>query len=109
MKSLVILCFLLVIPTFSIASVYEESSDDMLLQCNQHQHRVLEKNRTRHLCEKPDVDDDFSYYITSLKTRFSGKKFWCFLFFKDENYKLKFKFWFSHSNYSVNAVSEVES
>lgn len=106
MKSLVLSCFLLVIPALSFASFYEESIDDMLAQCNQQQHQVLEKNRTRHLCEKPNIDDDFSYYITNLQARFSGKKFWCFLFFKDENYKLKFKFWFSHSDYRVNAVSE---
>lgn len=87
------------------AAAYEESIGDMLSQCNLHQNDVFEANRTKNLCEKPDADDDFSYYITEMKTRYSQVKFLCFLFFKDENFKLKFKFWFSHANYFVNAVS----
>lgn len=90
----------------SQAAVYEESIGEMLSQCNLYQREVFQANRTKHLCEKSDADDDFSYYITEIKTRYSQAKFLCLLFFKDEHFKLKFKFWFSHANFSVNAVSE---
>lgn len=87
------------------AAVYDETIGDMLSQCNLYQHDVVIVNRTRHLCEKPDVDDDFSYFITPMETRYAKRKFWCFSFFKDEYFKLKFMMWFSHANYTVNAVS----
>lgn len=89
------------------AFIYEDSISEMLSQCNIYQHEVNGANRTKHLCEK-SVDDDYSYFITPLESRHDGRKFWCFLFFKDEFFKLKFKFWFSHSNYSVNAVSDFD-
>lgn len=89
----------------SNANFYEESIGEMLSQCTLHQHNVQQANRTKHLCEKPDFDDDFSYFITPMETKYSRRKFLCFLFFKDEYFKLKFKLWFSHANYSVNAVS----
>lgn len=89
----------------SKAAVYEESIGEMLSQCNLYQHHVLDSNRTKHLCEKPDADDDFSYYVTEMETRYAKSKFLCILFFKGEGFKLKFKLWFSHANYTVNAVS----
>lgn len=93
----------------SLAAAYEESIGDMLSQCNLHQSDFFQANHTKHLCEKPDADDDFSYYITEMKTRYSQVKFMCLLFFKDEHFKLRFKFWFSHANYSVNAVSATKN
>lgn len=89
----------------SDAAFYEESIGEMLSQCTLFQREVQQVNRTKHLCEKPDFEDDFSYFITPMETKYSRRKFLCFLFFKDEYFKLKFKLWFSHANYSVNAVS----
>lgn len=86
---------------------YDESIGEMLSQCNLYQHEVSKVSRVKHLCEKPDFDDDFSYFIEPMECEFSKRKFLCFLFFKDEYFKLRFKLWFSHSNYSVNAVSSV--
>lgn len=84
---------------------FEESIGDMLSQCNLYQHEASRANRAKHLCEKPDLDDDFTYLITPMETELGRRKFWCFLFMKDEYFKLRFKLWFSHSNYTVNAVS----
>lgn len=84
---------------------YDESIGEMLSQCNLYQHEVSKISRVKHLCEKSDLDDDFSYFIEPMESEFGKRKFLCFLFFKDEHFKLRFKLWFSHSNYSVNAVS----
>lgn len=89
------------------AQFYEETLNEMLLQCNIHQNEVRQEDRVRHICEKPDFDDDFSYFISPLETQFSKRKFLCLSFFKDDQLKLKFKLWFSHSNYTVNAVSHL--
>jgi hypothetical protein len=97
---------LIVFLEFTSASFYQESSQDMLSQCNIYQHKVKETTRIKHLCEKPDFEDDFSYFITPMETKYSGRKFLCLSFFKDDQLKLKFKLWFSHSNYTVNAVSQ---
>lgn len=96
--------FLIVLSIAVHVLAYEESTGELLSQCrlNREVHSV---NRSRHLCEKPDVDEDFSYSITEMEARYSNQKFWCFSFVKEESFKLRFKFWFSHANYSVNAVS----
>lgn len=77
----------------------------MLVQCNAYQSEVFSDNRTKHQCEKDNFSENFSYVISGLETHYSKQNFWCFVFFKDDFFKLKFKLWFSHANYTVNAVS----
>lgn len=91
------------------SAFYQESSQEMLSQCSIHQHKVNQEDRVKHLCEKPNFDDEFSYFITPMETKSSKRKFLCFLFFKSDQQKLKFKLWFSHKNYTVNAVSHSRS
>lgn len=85
---------------------FEESQDDMLIQCNMHQTEIFAANRTVHECENNNYNEHYSFIITDMVTHYSKQKFLCFLFIKSETFKLKFKFWFSHKNYKVNAVSE---
>lgn len=99
------LIFVLIFLPQSLCNVYEESIGDMLIQCNSHQSEVFADNRTAHLCEKDNFSEDYSYIISLMETRYSKKKFLCFVFLKDEIFKLKFKFWFSHSKFTVDAVS----
>lgn len=90
---------------FVEAFVYEESISEILVQCNKYQHTLHFKNRTVHDCEKEDPDDDYSYFITPMETRYSKQQFLCVLFFKDEFTTLDFKLLFSHKNYKIDAVS----
>lgn len=85
---------------------YEESISDMLIQCNGYQSQVFDDNRTAHQCEKDNFSEDFSYVITTMETHYSKQKFLCFVFLKDDRFKLKFKLWFSHKNFVVDAVSD---
>lgn len=95
-------CFRL---TCASSFVYEESISDMLVQCNSYQSQMFDDDRTTHHCEKENFGANFSYVITEMETRYSKKSFWCFLFLKDDFYKLKFKLWLSHRDYFVDAVS----
>lgn len=104
-KFLSFLIFFLIGFSSSFALVYEETMSDMLIQCNAYQSEIFE-NRTAHQCEKDNFNEDYSYVITPMETRYSKQKFLCFLFLKDDFFKLKFKFWFSHRNYAVEAVSD---
>lgn len=98
--------FLLIGSPSSFALAYEETMSDMLIQCNAYQSEIFADNRTVHQCEKDNYNEDYSYVITPMETRYSKQKFLCFLFLKDDFFKLKFKFWFSHRNYAVDAVSD---
>lgn len=85
---------------------YQETTNEMLIECNAYQSQIFADNRTKHQCEKDNFSEDFSYVIEPMETRYSKQKFLCFLFLKNEFYKLKFKLWFSHKNFVVDAVSE---
>lgn len=85
--------------------VFSESTLDMLTQCNRYQTEMFADNRTTHSCETENYSESFSYVIEKLQTRYSKQHFWCFLFLKDEYFKLKFKLWFSHKDFIVDAVS----
>lgn len=88
----------------SIALNYQESMSEMLIQCNSYQSEIFSENRTTHQCERENFNEQFSYVIQPMQTRYSRQKFLCFLFLKDESYKLKFRLWLSHKNYDVDAV-----
>lgn len=105
MKLSEIFCIALIcVCSCSAQNNYEDMSD-MLSQCNAYQREIKNTNRIVHLCEKPDPDNDYRYYIANLTARHSGKNFLCFLFFKTPMFRLKFNFKFSHSKYNVEAVS----
>lgn len=88
-----------------VALVYQESLSDMLIQCNKYQSEFFSDNRTTHQCERENFSENFSYVISQMETHYSKKSFWCFLFLKEDYFKLKFKLWFSHKHYDVDAVS----
>lgn len=90
------------------SQVFEESISDMLVTCNQYQSEVFSKNRTGNQCEKENFSEKLSYVITELETEYSKQAFWCFLFLKNDPEKTKFKLWFSHKNYRVDAVSVLD-
>jgi hypothetical protein len=99
-------CLLSNIP-ISLTFVYEESFDDMLIQCNNYQQELYENSpRVAHECEKEDPDEDFSYYITAMITKYGKLNFLCVLLFKAEDFKLDLKLLFSHENYTINSVRE---
>lgn len=89
------------------AQTFEESISDMLIQCNQYQSQIFSKNRTENQCERDNFSEKLSYVITELETEYSKQTFWCFLFLKNDAEKVKFKLWFSHKNYLVDAVSSL--
>lgn len=93
----------------SLSIDYQESTDDMLIQCNSYLSQIFDDNRTSHQCEKDNFSEDFSYVIETLETHYSKQRFLCFLFLKDDYFKLKFKLWFSHENFAVDAVSKMRS
>lgn len=90
------------------SQTFEESISDMLVQCNQYQSEIFSKNRTKHQCERENFSEKLSYVITELETEYSKQAFWCFLFLKNDPEKIKFKLWFSHKNYLVDAVSVLD-
>lgn len=108
-KLLVILVLFSLIFDESLSISYQESIGEMLIQCNSYQSQIFDDNRTSHQCEKENFSEDFSYVIETMETRYSKQKFLCFLFLKDDYFKLKFKLWFSHENFAVDAVSKVMS
>ena len=71
MKHLITILILLTICAKCQSEIYEESIREMMFQCNIYQHEVSKENRPKHLCKKEDDDDDFSYYITTLESKFS--------------------------------------
>lgn len=97
--------FLLLFVSPALMLAYEESISDMLMKCNEYQSEVFSDNRTAHQCEKDNFSEQFSYVIQEMETHYSKKKFLCFVFFKENLFKLKFKIWFSHKNFAVDAVS----
>jgi hypothetical protein len=105
MRGVVLVCCFLSLLVFS-SGAFEETMSDMLIQCNKHQSQMFDNNRTFHECENDNFSEDFSYVIEPMLTRYAKKRFWCFLFLKDDFFKLKFKLWFSHKNYHIDAVSE---
>lgn len=90
------------------SEAYEEFISDMLVQCNQYQSEMFSKNRTGNQCERENFSEKLSYTITELETEYSKQTFWCFLFLKNDPEKIKFKLWFSHKNYLVDAVSVLD-
>lgn len=107
MKKLAVVCCLLSL--LLLSSCYDESISEMLIQCNRHQMQMFDDNRTAHECEKENFSEDFSYVISQMETSYTKKKFWCFLFLKDDFFKLKFKLVLSHKNFYVDAVSETKT
>lgn len=89
-------------PWLSLA--YEESISDMLIQCNAYQSEVFSNDRIAHQCESDNFSEDYSYVIKTMEAHYSKQKFLCFVFLKDDYFKLKFKLWFSHKNFVVDAV-----
>ena len=96
---------LLLLAIESLSCSYEESTEDMLIHCNNYQIEMFNDNRTEHQCEKENFSEDLTYVITELETDYSRQSFWCFVFLKSDSVKLKFKLWFSHKNFMVDAVS----
>jgi hypothetical protein len=104
-KLIFIFLFLTFLLDQCFSHLYQESISEMLIQCNTYQSEIFADNRVNHQCEKDNFSEDFSYVIEPMETRYSKQKFLCFLFLKDELFKLKFKLWFSHRNFAVDAVS----
>ncbi|KAG5684381.1 hypothetical protein PVAND_013616 [Polypedilum vanderplanki] len=101
MKKIVL--FLCLVSFDSSIGSFNEDYDDMLIQCSMYE-KNMPNVRDKHLCEQDYNDDDFLYYITILKTSYSGNEFLCIYFRKiEEETKLRFKIWFSHENFSINA------
>lgn len=106
MKNVLLCVFLLTLGLKNTISVlYEETLNDKLVQCNMYRSNAFSANRTKHQCEKDNYGGNFSYVITELKSHYSNQTFWCFIFIKEDYFKLKFKLWLSHRDYHVNAVS----
>lgn len=87
------------------AHVYKEPISDLLIKCNAYQYQVHFKNRTVHVCEKKDPDEDFSFFITPMTTQYTKREFLCVLFFKADNTKLDFKLLFSHAQFEIDGVN----
>lgn len=90
--------------SLSLTHEYEESIDDLLVQCNAYQSQLESKNRTNHACEKKDPDREFSYHIMSMKAEFTKRDYLCALFFKTDYISLDFEFLFSHAQFNIDAV-----
>lgn len=93
--------------SFVKCQVYEESINDLLVECNAYQSKVHFNNRTAHPCEKEDPDGDFRYFIQPMKTRYSKRDYLCVLFFKNEFSSLDFNLLFSHAQFAVDAVRKI--
>ena len=105
MKAFLFIVFFWAVFRENSAHSYEESISEMLIQCNSYQYEIFSENRTVHQCERDNFSEDYSYVIEPMQTRYSKQKFLCFLFLKNDFSKIKFKLWFSHKNYDVDAVS----
>ncbi|XP_070495638.1 U21-ctenitoxin-Pn1a-like [Chironomus tepperi] len=95
--------FIAILPFFQPCdSSFNESHDDMLIQCRMNI-KNLPKKREKHICEKENFDDDFDYQIANMEAPYSGQNFMCISFEKAQDQKLKFKLWFSHEKFTINA------
>lgn len=90
----------------SLTHVYEEPISDLLVACNACQYQEQFKNRSIHACEKKDPDEDFSYYITPMTTKYSKREFLCVLFLKIADSAVNFKLLFSHAQFEIDAVGK---